>query len=51
VNRGAKSPYTGIFVALRHGLVEIPLVILISYDFGEIFNLSFLKKVKIFFSF
>lgn len=43
VTKGNKSPYAGIFVAIGHGLVEIPLIILISFGFGEILKLPSIK--------
>ena len=43
LSKGTESPYAGVFVALGHGLVEIPLIILISCGFGGILNLSLMR--------
>ena len=45
VSKGTQSPYAGVFVALGHGIVEVPLIILISYGFGEILKISFIKGI------
>ncbi|MEN3190125.1 MAG: LysE family transporter [Atribacterota bacterium] len=45
VSKGTQSPHAGVFVALGHGIVEIPLIILISYGFGEILKISFIKGI------
>jgi len=43
VSKGAKSPHAGAFIALGHGIVEIPLMILILYGFGEILKITYIK--------
>ena len=45
LSKGTESPYAGIFIALGHGVVEIPLIILISYGFGGILKISSIKGV------
>ena len=43
VSKGAKSPHAGAFVGLGHGIVEIPLMILTLYGFGEILKITYIK--------
>jgi len=45
VSKGAKSPYVGALIALGHGIVEIPLMILILYGFGEILKITYIKAI------
>ena len=40
VSKGTKSPHAGAMIALGHGIVEIPLMILMLYGFGDILKLS-----------
>jgi threonine/homoserine/homoserine lactone efflux protein len=37
--RGAKSPYAGVLIALGHGLVEVPLMIGILFGLGRLFEI------------
>jgi threonine/homoserine/homoserine lactone efflux protein len=39
VGKGSKSPHAGAWVAIGHGIVEFPLVLLIYYGFGRWFGL------------
>ena len=43
VSKGVKSPHAGAFIALGHGIVEIPLMILILCGFGEILKITYIK--------
>ena len=43
VSKGAKSPHAGAFIGLGHGIVEIPLMILILFGFGEILKITYIK--------
>lgn len=43
ISQGAKSPHVGAMVALGHGIVEIPLMILILFGFGEILKITFIR--------
>ncbi|MBE3127295.1 MAG: LysE family transporter [Candidatus Atribacteria bacterium] len=43
VSKGAKSPHAGAMIALGHGMVEIPLMILILYGFGDILKITYIK--------
>jgi len=43
VSKGAKSPHAGAFIGLGHGIVEVPLMILILYGFGEILKITYIK--------
>ena len=45
VSKGTKSPHAGAFIALGHGIVEIPLMILILYGFGEILKITYIKAI------
>ena len=43
ISKGTKSPHAGAIIALGHGIVEVPLMILILYGFGEILKISYIK--------
>jgi len=45
VSKGTKSPHAGAIIALGHGIVEIPLMILILYGFGEILKITYIKAI------
>jgi len=45
VSKGTKSPHAGAIIALGHGMVEIPLMILILYGFGEILKILYIKAI------
>ena len=45
VSKGTKSPHVGALIALGHGIVEIPLMILILYGFGEILKIPYIKAI------
>lgn len=45
VSKGTKSPHAGAIIALGHGMVEIPLMILILYGFGEILKIPYIKAI------
>ncbi|MHC2994890.1 MAG: LysE family transporter [Candidatus Atribacteria bacterium] len=45
LSKGTKSPHAGAIIALGHGIVEIPLMILILYGFGEILKIPYIKAV------
>ena len=45
VSKGTKSPHAGAIVALGHGMVEIPLMILILYGFGDILKITYVKAI------
>ena len=45
VGKGTKSPHAGAIIALGHGVVEIPLVILILYGFGDILKITYIKAI------
>ena len=45
VSKGAKSPHAGAIIALGHGIVEIPLMILILYGFGDILKITYVKAI------
>ena len=45
VSKGTKSPHAGAIIALGHGVVEIPLMILILYGFGEILEIPYIKAI------
>jgi len=45
VSKGSKSPHAGAIIALGHGVVEIPLMILILYGFGDILKITYIKAV------
>jgi threonine/homoserine/homoserine lactone efflux protein len=45
ISKGTKSPHAGAMIALGHGMVEIPLMILILYGFGDILKTSYIKAI------
>jgi len=45
VSKGTKSPHAGAIIALGHGIVEIPLMILILYGFGEILKIPYIEAI------
>jgi len=45
LSKGTKSPHAGAIIALGHGIVEIPLMILILYGFGEILKIPYIKAI------
>jgi len=45
VSKGTKSPHAGAMIALGHGIVEIPLMILILYGFGDILKITYIKAI------
>jgi len=45
VSKGTKSPHAGVIIALGHGIVEIPLMILILYGFGDILKITYVKAI------
>ena len=45
VSKGTKSPHAGAMIALGHGMVEIPLMILILYGFGDILKMTYMKAI------
>ncbi len=45
VSKGTKSPHAGAMIALGHGIVEIPLMILILYGFGDLLKITYIKAI------
>ncbi len=45
ISKGTKSPHAGAMIALGHGIVEIPLMILILYGFGDILKITYIKAI------
>jgi len=45
ISKGTKSPHAGAMIALGHGIVEIPLMILILYGFGDILKITYMKAI------
>ncbi len=43
VGKGSKAPQTGALVALGHGMVEFPLMVLILYGLGALFKFPYMK--------
>lgn len=44
VARGADSPHAGVWVAVGHGLVEMPLIVAIGFGLGFFFELAYVKE-------
>jgi len=45
VSKGTKSPHAGAIIALGHGIVEIPFMVLVLYGFGEILKITYIKAI------
>lgn len=45
IGKGNESPHAGAWVAIGHGIVEFPLMLLIFYGFGHVLNLPYVKAV------
>lgn len=43
VGKGSKAPQTGALVALGHGMVEFPLMVMILYGLGALFKFPYTK--------
>jgi len=43
VGTGTKTPHAGALVAIGHGIVELPLVVLIYYGLGNILSINSVK--------
>ena len=45
VGAGMRSPHAGALVAIGHGIVEFPLMILIIFGLGHVFSQEYVKVV------
>ncbi|NCO23508.1 MAG: hypothetical protein COZ07_06070 [Candidatus Infernicultor aquiphilus] len=45
VSKGTKSPHAGAIIALGHGIVEIPFMVLVLYGFSEILKITYVKAI------
>ena len=45
ISQGAKSPHVGAIIAIGHGIIEIPLMVLILFGFGEILKITLIKTI------
>jgi threonine/homoserine/homoserine lactone efflux protein len=45
VSKGTEHPYSGAMIAIGHGIVEFPLIILIIIGFGQFLEISWVKVV------
>ena len=43
VGKGSTSPHAGALVAIGHGIVEFPLMMLIFHGFGSVLNLPYVR--------
>ena len=43
VGEGNASPHAGAFVALGHGLVELPLMVAVFYGVGQVVDLPYVR--------
>jgi threonine/homoserine/homoserine lactone efflux protein len=44
VSHGNRSPHAGAFIALGHGMVELPLMAALFMGFGSFFSLTWMKQ-------
>lgn len=45
VGKGSQSPHAGAWVAIGHGIVEIPLVVAVFYGVGNLVDIPYLQSV------
>jgi threonine/homoserine/homoserine lactone efflux protein len=45
LSRGAESPYSGILISIGHGIVEVPLIIIIFLGFSYLVNFTIIKII------
>jgi len=45
ISQGTRYSHYGVFVALGHGIVEIPIMILILFGFGKLFEINILNAL------
>ncbi len=45
VSKGTEHPYSGAMIAIGHGIVEFPLMILIMIGFGQFLEITWVKVV------
>lgn len=43
MGKGSESPYAGAFIAIGHGIVEVPLMVMMLFGFGKAFTLAGVK--------
>ena len=43
VGKGGKSPHAGAFVAIGHGIVEVPVMVAVFYGVGRLMALSYVQ--------
>lgn len=43
VSKGTNNPYSGPMIAIGHGLVEFPLILLIIFGFGQFLEIAWVK--------
>jgi threonine/homoserine/homoserine lactone efflux protein len=43
IGKGSKMPHSGLLMALGHGIIEIPLIFLIFFGFGYLFQYLIIK--------
>lgn len=44
LDRGKRAPYAGLFISLGHGIIEIPLMIVLYWGIGFIFEIPLIQK-------
>ena len=45
ISKGTQQPYSGAMIALGHGIVELPLMLLILIGFGQFLEITWVKVV------
>ena len=43
ISKGNESPHSGGLIALGHGIIEFPLMIIILFGFGRLFSITYTK--------
>lgn len=43
IGKGSESPHAGAWIAIGHGIVEFPLMVLILFGFGRLLNLPYVQ--------
>jgi threonine/homoserine/homoserine lactone efflux protein len=43
IGKGNKSPHAGVKIAMGHGIIEFPLMLLVFFGFGFLFKINYVK--------
>ncbi|MDD4289511.1 MAG: LysE family transporter, partial [Atribacterota bacterium] len=43
VSKGTQNPHSGPMIAIGHGIVELPLILIIFFGFGNFLEITWVK--------